>query len=288
MVIYTGVADANGDFNIPFSANYTSGQKITVTAEKDSATKSIELYAPSEVGGGGVIQFTGDYNNFPENIGDMHFSSDITAIAPYAFYQAGAGGVTFRTSVTGLKFDAITTIGEYAFYAFNACKSIDFGNQLKSIGNYSFQNCSQLQSVNFGNSLQTIGIDSFFGCSKLQSINLPDTLTSLGSNAFSGCVGVKSINISAGLTSLPGSAFRNCKPTSLIIPAGMVSMGSRALSGMTTLTELTMLPTTPPTITADTLESLPSGCVIYVPVGTLAAYQAAANWSVHASKMIES
>lgn len=287
MTIYTGVSDVNGDFIIPFSSNYKSGEKIIVKAEKGGAEKTIELYAPSDVVGGGAIQFTGDYNNFPANIGDMHFSSDITTIAPYAFYQVGAGGVTFRTSVTGLKFDAITTIGEYAFYAYNACKSIDFGNQLKSIGNYCFQNCSQLQSVNFGNSLQTIGVDAFYGCGQLQVINLPNTLISLGSSAFSGCHGVKSINISAGLTSLPGSAFRNCKPTSLIIPAGIVSMGSRALGGMTTLTKLTMLPTTPPIITADTLESLPAGCVIYVPVGALAAYQAAANWTVHASKMIE-
>ena len=39
-----GVADLNGDFTVPFSSNYTSGQKITVTAEKDSATKTIELF----------------------------------------------------------------------------------------------------------------------------------------------------------------------------------------------------------------------------------------------------
>mgnify|MGYP001618506052 FL=1 len=42
MPTVTGTADANGDFNIALGANYTSGEKITVTAEKDSAEKTIE------------------------------------------------------------------------------------------------------------------------------------------------------------------------------------------------------------------------------------------------------
>jgi len=49
-----------------------------------------------------------------------------------------------------------------------------------------------------------------------------------------------------------------------------------------------LLPTTPPTLSsANAFNGIPSDCIIYVPVGSLEAYQTATNWSTYASKMRE-
>lgn len=287
MAIYTGVADVNGDFKVPFSSSYTGGQKITVTAEKDGAIKTIELHAPSEVVGGGSIQFGGSLENFPQNIGAMIFSSDVKSISDYAFYSAGAGGNTFASSATALEFEAVEAIGEHAFYGFTSVQKIDFPDSLISIGANAFQNCNSCTNVKMGGFIKSIGANAFAGCSEIVSVNIPDSVTSLGAYAFESCRSAIDIYIGTAITSIPNNAFTYCSSlTSIIIPANVQSLGSYALGALSSLSSLSVKRGSPPTITSDTLYELPSTCKIYVPAASLSAYKAAANWKVHASKMI--
>lgn len=172
MAIYTGVADANGDFTVPFSSNYTSGEKITISAEKDGAIKTIELHAPSEVVGGGAIQFSGSLDNFPQNIGAMIFSSGVKSISDYAFSDFMANGNTFASSATALEFEAVEVIGEYAFYGFKSAQKIDFPDSLISIGANAFENCTSLTSITIPANVQSLGSYALGGLISLSSLSV--------------------------------------------------------------------------------------------------------------------
>ena len=241
MTTYTGVADANGDFTVPFSSNYTSGQKITVTAEKDSATKSIELFAPSDTTGGGVIQFTGNLTNFPVNIGNIVLTQLSGSIANSTF--DGTPNNCMYKKATGLDMSQcqITSIGSEAFYSWSAATSLALNN-----------------------GLQTIGNSAFYAWASLIELIIPDSVVSIGDSAFSDINALQKLTIGSACTTIADYAF----------------------SELIACNEIVMKPLTPPAIQTYTLQFLKSTCVIKVPAASLSAYQAAAKWSAHASKMV--
>lgn len=257
MAIYTGVADENGDFEIPFSSNYTSGQKVTVTAEKDSATKSIELYAPSDVvvGGDGAIQFSGSLLNYPENVGDVIFTK-IKNYSASCFY-----GVPF----TGIEIHDAISIGVNAFRASSAhpAKHVRLlSPELLSVGNtafYGLTNCTELIIEH----VETIGMQSFFNMSKITTLYLPEGLKTVGSGAF------------YALTSL----------LSADLPSTLESLGANACYSWNSCNTITIRSVTPPAIATDTFANLKATCIFKVPAASVAAYQAAPNWSAYAARI---
>lgn len=261
MAVYTGVADSNGDFNIPFSINYASGQKVTVTAEKDSATKSIELYAPSEVAGGGVIQFSGDMSNFPLNIGNVTLSSEISgAIGNNAF---NAGNTLFAQA-TGLTIlGSVTSIGLNAFYGWSKSKFLILPESISSISGGAFGQWTESTSLVLPSGITSIPDLCFNNWRALEEILIPDLVTSIGQQAFRSCI----------------SAIK------LTLPASLILIGSESFRDLTACNEIICKAVSPPTITSNTFTGLKATCIIKVPAASVAAYQAAANWSVFASRI---
>ncbi|MBL8283294.1 MAG: leucine-rich repeat protein [Acinetobacter junii] len=188
MAIYTGVADANGDFNIPFSVNYTGGQKVTVTAEKDAATKTIELFAPSEVVGGGVIQFSGNMNNFPLNVGVITLTSEIAGVIQANAMQASTNADNLFYSATGLVVQgAVTELGDYAFSDWRYASHLELPNKLTKIGQYSFQNFGFSATTDF-------------------DITLPNSVTTLSDYSFYSA-NMKNFDLGTGVTIIPQQCF---------------------------------------------------------------------------------
>ena len=114
--------------------------------------------------------------------------------------------------------------------------SVYLPSELEVIGNFAFQN-NGLEEVTFPDSLTTIG-NVAFQTNNLTSVVLPDSVTSLGSGAFATNPKLERIILSKGLTVIPASAF-GCSDadnwmenlTSIEIPEGVTSIGSRAFSG---------------------------------------------------------
>ena len=262
MAIYTGVADANGDFNIPFSTNYTGGQKVTVTAEKDGATKSIELFAPSDTTGGGVIQFSGTLANFPNNIGGIVLSEISGAIGDYAFNSANSGEIWANATSLVIP-PGITSIGNYAFMAWSGSTSVSIPEGVTAIGNNAFMNWTNLLSIILPSTLLTIGANAFSSASKVTSLVIPNSVTSIGNSAF----------------------FSYAQLLSLTIGSSVVSIGSQAFQGLSACNEIICLQATPPTIQSNTFNGLKATCIIKVPAASVSAYQAAPNWSAYAARI---
>lgn len=126
-----------------------------------------------------------------------------------------------------------------------------------------FELCKKLSSINIPEGVTTIGVGAFTECNSLTSITLPDSLTTIGTQAFWVCSGLTTITIPAKVTSIGNSAFASCKK----------------------LISITMLPTTPPTISSGTIPS--NVTTIYIPTGTLSAYQSANIWKNYSAKFVE-
>ena len=134
-----------------------------------------------------------------------------------------------------------------------------------SIGFYAFSNCSSLSSIIIPKGVTSIETYTFNNCSSLSSIIIPESVTSIGGYAFQGCYSLSSVTIPEGVTSIENNAFYNCS----------------------SVAEYHLKSTTPPTFQSTALNGIPSDCIIYVPRGSLSAYQSAQYWSNYASKMRE-
>lgn len=113
-----------------------------------------------------------------------------------------------------------------------------------------------------------------------------DTGQTNGQRAYQNAV--KAVRCGSHVTSIGDYTFQNCYSlASVTIPDGVTSIGSSAFNYCRSFTHLIFEPTTPPTAGSSAFANLPSDLVVYVPVGTLSAYQAASNYSSIASKMVE-
>ena len=71
--------------------------------------------------------------------------------------------------------------------------------------------------------------------------------------------------------------------TSITLPSGVTSIGDYAFYICSALMKMTVLASTPPTLGTSVLVGVPADCSIRVPAGSVAAYQAAPNWSDRAA-----
>ncbi len=126
-----------------------------------------------------------------------------------------------------------------------------------NLGANAFKNCTGLISITIPSTVKTIGGYAFYNCSGLVSVNIPNSITTIGSTAFSGCEALTSLNIPNSVTSIGEGAFIYC--------FGLKSVTVNWAS--------------PFNITSFEFGKVLLGSVtLYVPAGTLAAYQAAPVW----------
>lgn len=187
MTTYTSVADANGDFTVPFSSAYTSGEKITVKAEKDGAEKTIQLFAPSSPsGGGGTISFGGSLIDFPQNITSVTIREITGSIANEAFKGPDYPYIgSFQNKAKSLIIDCpVTRIGSFAFLNWALIETITFPQTLVEIGSFSFCGCASLKNLTIPNSVTLIDSDAFNSCTALLNITLGNGVSSIGETAF--------------------------------------------------------------------------------------------------------
>lgn len=229
MTTYTTVADANGDFTVPFSSAYTSGEKITIKAEKDGAEKTIELFAPSEVtGGSGQISFGGSLVDFPQNITSVTIREITGSIANEAFRGPDYPYIeAFQHKAKVLIIDCpITRIGNFSFFNWSLIESITFPPTLKEVGSFSFSGCNSLKSIIIPNSVTSIGPDAFNGCTEVSTVVLGSSLKSIGETAFAYLTTLISVtSLSTAPPTISSGTFSGIKSTAkFYVPAASLTV----------------------------------------------------------------
>ena len=231
----------------------------------------------------------------PETVTDNGTTYSVTTIGERAFqYCSGLTSITIPNSVK--------SIGSVAFYGCSRLSSITIPNSVTSIGGSAFAYCESLTSVTIPNSVTSIESYAFYDCSSLTSVTIPNSVTSIGEGAFNGCSGLTSVTIGnsvksigeqafyrcSGLTSItiPNSvteigvrAFAGCSGlTSITLPNSVTSIGDEAFAGCSGLTSIESLAETPPTLGTDAFYNVSTSIPVYVPCGSVSAYQSAEGW----------
>ena len=225
----------------------------------------------------------------------------VTSIGMVAFASCSS-----LTSVTIP--NSVTSIGNEAFRYCEGLISVTIGNSVTSIGLAAFYGCSSLTSVTIPNSVTSIGDFAFRDCSSLTSVTIGNSVTSIGDYVFDGCSGLKSIvwnaencadfssysyapfsNISSQITSfIFGDSVKHVPAylcyemsnlTSITIPNSVINIGRAAFSGCSGLTSIESLAEIPPTLGSNAFDNVSTSIPVYVPCGSVSAYQSAEGWN---------
>ena len=212
--------------------------------------------------------------------------------------------------------NSVTSIGNRAFYWCSGLTSIEIPNSVTSIGGEAFSKCTGLTSITIPNSVTSIGGSAFYqtpesltsivvesgntnydsrgNCNAIietstnkliagcKNTIIPNSVTSIGDYAFFGCTGLTSVTIPNGVTSIGEWAFCWCwSLPSITFPSSVTSIGGTAFQGCYALTSLTCGATTPPTLGSGVFAAISgkSNIPLYVPYGSVAAYEAAEQWN---------
>ncbi len=284
--LYIRIAN-KGRMTLPLFFSQTVADGVTIDWGDGSATQT--------------MSGTGNRNTYHvyTDIGDY-----VISLTPASGCTLGLGNGSNTTSVFGggnngrvyqnmLKKvevgSGVTSIGNYAFNTCSSLASITIPSGVTSIGSYAFNACYPLAPVTIPSGVTSIDTYAFSSCYSLASVTIPNGVTSISANTFNNCYSLASVTIPNGVTSISANAFRSCYSlASVTIPSGVTSIGSYAFANCYGTKEYHIKPTSPPTLTdSNTFNNIPSDCVIYVPAGSLSAYQSASHWSTYASNMQE-
>ena len=101
-----------------------------------------------------------------------------------------------RNQITKVQFDdAITNIGNCAFYACSNLTEVITPKALSEVGKYSFAICTSLVSIDLPNGTKRIGEHAFTMDSALKSITIPSSVLGIGTEAFYNCERLTKVKI---------------------------------------------------------------------------------------------
>ncbi|MBO7417465.1 MAG: leucine-rich repeat protein [Bacteroidaceae bacterium] len=212
--------------------------------------------------------------------------------------------------------EGVTNVKDWAFADCVSLTSMIIPNGVTSIGNGLFNFCTSLASITIPNSVTSIEEEVFHYCYSLVSITIPSGVTRIEEYTFNMCSGLSSISVDANnqvydsrnncnaiietntntlvlgsnntiipnnVTIIGNGAFDGLSMNSITIPNSVTSIGDYAFADCTSLSRVTCLPTTPPTLGVRTFLNNATGRKIYVPSGSVNAYKTASGWSAYAS-----
>ena len=185
---------------------------------------------------------------------------------------------------------SILSIEEYAFAYCDALGSITIPSSTISIGSGVFISSSGFLTVDEKNPNYSSSEGVFYNknkttlincpISKTGNYNIPATVTSIEGYAFFSCNRLTLVTIPSSVLSIGFYAFWGCSGlTSINIPSSVTTLGSNALRFCSSLTSITTARFLPLNLADyDFMGIKINTCILYVPYGSKAAYQAAIQW----------
>jgi len=193
----------------------------------------------------------------------------ITVAANNAAYSS-IDGVLFDKNQTTLFFCPISKTGTYSMPA-----------TVTTIKASAFSGCTAITGLlTISSSVTSIEENAFLGCKGLTSVILPSSVTTLTNWVFSECTGLTSVTLPPTLKTIGAYSFYLCSSlTTFSIPASVTFIKESAFYFCNSLQSIISYSTLPPSLEAKALNFYTAACTLHVPGGSLAAYEAALQWT---------
>lgn len=164
---------------------------------------------PATVESIGNRAFYGDSRLFMVYMKSISISR-LQSIGDYAFYGCSALE-EFCSDMVFTFPESLTSIGEHAFEACRAVKSITFSKNINTMGAYVFASCSELREITLPQSLAAIPQYGFADCSSLVTVEIPtvNQTRTVGAYAFKGCYNLGSMHLRL-VNRIEQNAFASC------------------------------------------------------------------------------
>lgn len=261
-----------------WSHTYSTGGRYVITIEPDSDTDKIYFGGTSQIGSktlylgsSATTSNNQEHRRYQSCIKKVELGSYVT-LSDYALaqcynleaitlpdYYMGLMRYVFQ-SCYGLPALVIPKSGYVGFYMCEYARSlriVSLPSTLTSIETYAFDGCTSLKEVSPPTTLSTLNTYAFYNCSALCRITTRNVVRTISANSFYGCSSLKSFVVGSSVTKINGASLQY-----------LYSLASLKFEG-----------STPPTVAnSSAFSNLPKDCTIYVPTGSLSAYQTATNY----------
>lgn len=239
-----------------------------------------------------------------ESLSSLSIAPGLVSVGEYGVYATDIDSITLPETLTTLELSSFGynnriekaiipdnfTVLPGAFESCESLKTLIFPNDIVGIGDSAFSHTS-VKSVIIPDSVISYGNGVFDTATSLRSVHFPDgfNLEICKTFGFRSCSSLTSIIIPEAETLIDQSAFRYCSQLEEItIPENVTRINTFAFDGCPKMKAYHFKSTTPPTLAnRNAFNGIPNDTIIYVPQGSLSAYQSATNWSNYASQMQE-
>ena len=219
------------------------------------------------------------------------------------FYTSGDGYYRYNRTfgakkiITGPRVNRIP--GWFAYMGGvknSALRCVILSDSIQEIGDYAFNNCNALNSITLGKNINRIGQDAFTGCTSLDTIvwNIKTFSDIRGSGGFGTndpfChstttsgedlrPNIKSFTLGKDVEYIPKYLCHAMGITSISIPHSVKAIGNSAFYNCRSLKSIYNYNSVPLVIDPSVFTRVDkTQCILYVPQGAVAAYQAADVW----------
>lgn len=156
-----------------------------------------------------------------------------------------------------------------------------------AVGPYAFSQCGLTHMPQIPASVTTIGTRAFAGCNDQGALVIPETVTDIAQEAFVLCR-FSTINIPQSIDTLVYRVFGMCQwMGEVTLPESVNCIGESAFSWCTSLRKIYAYNPVPPTVNTTEIyhsfDRVPRSATVYVPQGSLSAYQNAPGWNEFAN-----
>lgn len=213
--------------------------------------------------------------------GDGSGEVALDTLTPTHTYSSAGKYIVKVKGVTGI---AAQHANQLSSGYFNVLRYVELNNEIVNYNEYAFGYCIQLKRLHAKFIAYAEGI--FRYCGALEAVEADTASGNFLSNAFNFCFNLKSFSVPSNTTNVGSSSISYCfSLTSIVLPSTVTKFGNSCFNASINLSEIHVQSTTPPTLGTNIFAALPTNYVIYVPIGTLSAYQTA--WSTYADHIVE-
>lgn len=219
---------------------------------------------------------------YNSSIKKLYLGRNLTSAPPTTEYEHIRGGIFAGSKLKSVIIgNNVTSINEQLFSGCDSLSTITIGNNVKSIHKSAFSNCDSLMSITIPKNVEYIDSYAFYNCSSLRYLHIEDNEINLKGDAeafsdeqFYNCP-IEELYLGRNTTDVDIN-LNNIKSLTIGNPVTNVDKYGTFNSSLETIT---LMCSNPPVIARECfLSSNYVNSVVYVPQGTLAAYQVADVW----------